>query len=334
MSVIKKPMVARAKAHDLKAKAGPLVWLVGSLFIASVIITGCGSKSDKSDKKDSQVAAQVNDKEITIHQVHNQLSRSGITGEAEAKEASKKILDSLIDQELLVQEAVRKKLDRDPSVMQTIEDAKRQILSQAYVERMVYSRTQPSPAEIKDFYDKHPELFAKRKAYKFHAFVIAKDKFNDSLKAGLDSAKTAGDVSSILKNKGIEFKDSEVQWLAEQAPMEILPAIAKMKVGDIVSMEQGGNLTLMLLENAVDNPVNEDQAKPVIEKFVVNSKNRESLENKLKQLRAGEQITYLGQFATATQPSNTPEPAKEQQPTNNPQTQTPSHIQKGLEGLK
>lgn len=66
MSVTKNPMVACAKAHGMKAKAGPFVWLVGSLYIASVI-TGCGSKSDK---KDSQVAAQVNDKEITIHQVN------------------------------------------------------------------------------------------------------------------------------------------------------------------------------------------------------------------------------------------------------------------------
>ncbi len=318
-----------------------VIWAT-AIFIAATS-TGCGGKKENAQ---SQVAARVNDEEITIHQINNQLARSGITGEAAAKEASKKILDSLIDQELLVQQAIRKKLDRDPAVMQSIEDAKRQILSQAYVERVVYSHAQPTPAEIKEFYNSHPELFAKRKGYKFHAFVIAKDKFSDSLKADLDNAKTAGDVSTALKNKGIEFKNSEVQWLAEQAPMELLPAMAKMKVGDIVSLDQADNSTLMLLESAVDSPVDEAQAQPVIEKFVVNSKNRESLDNKLKQLRAGEQIVYVGQFAENTQPnagtSQQPvpaaPPAAKQPPSTQPQTttpsQTPDHIKKGLEGLK
>jgi EpsD family peptidyl-prolyl cis-trans isomerase len=318
-----------AAKNLLLARTGRVGLWTAALFCIAMS-SGCGGKRDKAQ---SQVAARVDDEEITIHQVNNQLARSGITGEAAAKEASKKILDALIDQELLVQQAKRKKLDRDPQVMQTIEDAKRQILSQAYLERVVYSKSPPTPAEIKEFYASHPELFAKRKTYKFHAFIIAKDKFNDSLKAALDSAKVQGDVSSALKSRAIDFKDNEVQWQAEQAPMEILPAIAKMKVGDIVSLEQGAQTTLLLLESAVDNPVDEAQAKPVIEKFIANSKNKKLLDNKLKQLRAGEQITYVGQFAETQPDTDAPAPEKKENQTPQPPKQD-DHINKGLEGLK
>jgi hypothetical protein len=148
----------------------------------------------------------------------------------------------------------------------------------------------------------------------------------------LDSAKTASDVASILKNRTIDFKEDEMQWLAEQVPMEMLPTIAKMKVGDIISLEQDTQMTLMLMESAVDSPVNEAQAKPMIEKFIVNSKNKELLDKKLKQLHAGEQITYVGQFAE-TQPGAIA-PAPE---TKEPQASQPlsdDFVQKGFNGLK
>ena len=327
----------------MTAKAGnlgctrPALLCAATLFCAA-LLSGCG---DKGDKPSSQVAAKVNDTEITVHQVNSQLARSGVTGDAAAKEASKKILDSLIDQQLLVQQATRKKLDRDPAVMQAIEDAKRQILANAYLERMVYNRKPPTTAESKAFYDSHPELFAKRKAYKFRTFAIAKNRFDDSVKPALDSAKTASDVSSILKSRGIEFKEDGIQWLSEQAPMEMLPTLVKMKIGDIVSLDQGEQATIMLLEGTADSPVNEAQAQPVIEKYILNLKNKELLDAKIKQLRVGELITYFPPFDDPKQP---PEPKPDGQPAADApaqnakqpaEPQRPSgHIQKGIEGLK
>jgi EpsD family peptidyl-prolyl cis-trans isomerase len=325
MSVAKKPMTARA---EKPAPVG-LARIGASVLFCAALLSGCGGQGEKAQ---SQVAARVNDEEITIHQVNSQLARSGVTGEAASKAASKKILDGLIDQELIVQQAKRKKLDRDPTVMQSIEDAKRQILSQAYLEREVYSRKPPTPEESKAFYDAHPELFAKRKAYKFHAFALPKDKFNEGMKPALDNAKTAADVASILKSRAIDFKEDEMRWLAEQVPMEMLPAIAKMKVGDIISLDQGTQTTLMLLESAVDNPVDEAQAKPVIEKFIVNSKNKELVDNKLKQLHVGEQITYVGQFAEI--PPDAAAPVPETKEPQAPKAQSDDFIQKGLKGLK
>jgi EpsD family peptidyl-prolyl cis-trans isomerase len=328
MPVAKKPMPVIAENPN----PARLARLVASALLCAALLSGCGGKEEKAQ---SQVAARVNDEEITIHQVNSQLARSGVTGEAASQAASKKILDGLIDQELIVQQAKRKKLDRDPTVMQSIEEAKRQILSQAYLEREVYSHKPPTPEEGKAFYDAHPELFSKRKAYKFHAFAIPKDKFNEGMKAALDNAKTAGDVASILKSHAIDFKEDEIRWLAEQVPMEILPSIAKMKAGDIISLDQGAQTTLMLLESAVDSPVDEAQAKPVIEKFIVNSKNKELVDSKLKQLHAGEQITYVGQFAGAQTPPDAAAPVPEtKEPQQAPKAQPDDFIQKGLKGLK
>lgn len=293
-------------------------------------MAGCSGKESVTP---SQVVARVNDGEITVHQVNSQITRSGVTGKAEAQEASRKILDTLIEQELLVQQAKENKLDRDPNVMQAMEDAKRRILSQAYLERSVYGRNAPTAEEVRAYYIKHPELFAKRKIYEFHIFLIAKDKFDTGLKSALDGAKRAGEVASILRNQAIDFKEETVQWPAEQMPEELLRTIARISIGDIVPFSRDTQMALMQLQNAVEQPVDENQAHAAIQKFLVNSKNQELLETKLKQLRASAQIAYLGQFAESQPTANTQSPAdKEKAPV--PKPQTDDYMNKGLSALK
>ncbi|MFX9077455.1 hypothetical protein ABTN32_20565, partial [Acinetobacter baumannii] len=79
-----------------------------------------------------------------IHQINGVLSRTPNLPQDRAQAAGKQILQSLIDQELLIQQAQEQKLDRDANVMQAIESAKREILARAYVERLGTSASKPS----------------------------------------------------------------------------------------------------------------------------------------------------------------------------------------------
>src|SRR2546422_5284472 len=96
------------------------------LLAGAAVLAACGKDDDK--KAASQVAATVNSQEITVHQVNNVLARNpSITPEA-APRAKREIVERLIDQELARQQALEKKLDRSPGVVQAIEAAKAEIL--------------------------------------------------------------------------------------------------------------------------------------------------------------------------------------------------------------
>src|SRR5712664_1669722 len=117
-----------------------------SVLIALVALSSCGKADVK--KASGQIVAKVNGDEISVHQINNAIARSNAIPPDEAKQAAAQTLERIVDQELLVQKALKDKLDRDPQIMQSIEDAKRQILARAYIERAAAASSMESWEEI------------------------------------------------------------------------------------------------------------------------------------------------------------------------------------------
>ena len=132
--------------------------LISILTLSVLTIAGC-SRSDGS-KPASQIAAKVNGDEITVHQLNDVLGRLGGAGAAAAPERIRTAaLERLVDQQLTIQKAKEAKIDRDAAVMAVVESNRRQILSQAYIDRVAATVPPPTAEEIHDYYIKNPELF-------------------------------------------------------------------------------------------------------------------------------------------------------------------------------
>ena len=150
-------------------------------------LSACGNK----EKKAGQALVRVNGEEITVLQVNDELKRAGVKPEQQ-EAATKQLLESLIDRQLILAEAMRNEVDRTTDVVQAIERAKAQIIAQAYLKSMDSKVTKPSPAEIDDYYQKHPEYFSQRKQFDVQQLVIATKDFSNDLRSVVDSAKSSG----------------------------------------------------------------------------------------------------------------------------------------------
>lgn len=260
------------------------------------LLTGCGNGKEKAA---SQVAAKVNDNEISVHQVNYLLQQREVKQDA-VEAASRQALDRLIDQELAVQKALDLKIDRQPAVLQALEAAKRDVLSRAYVERVAEAATPPSMAEIEKFYKDKPALFSERRVYQLQELNIELPREQlPELGKRLSAAKDMDSFAEYLRSSNIKFAQNRALRAAEQLPMERLDEFAQMKDGQARLIPTPSGATVLVLLKSEVQPVALEKAKPAIEQYLAQQRKRELVERDMKDLRTAAKIEYVGKFAEA-----------------------------------
>jgi len=276
-----KPLLANSLAT-----AGKIVFML----VAIGLIASCGKKH--GEDKASQSIVRVNGDEITVHQINNELQRANVQpGQQEV--AGKQISQALVDRQILVQEALKTKLDRNPQVMQAIENAKTQILAQAYLENKVSSIAKPSSAEVTDYRAKHADIFANRKIYITDELVFSIEAGNS---VELKSAKSLKDVTQWLNAHQIKYAATRVAHAAETLPPQLLTKFGQMAIGEVVFISGNGangrTMAASLIE-VKEVPISEKDSKPLIERIVSEQKRKQTAEAEMKRLRAAAKIEYI-----------------------------------------
>lgn len=269
----------------------------------AVLLAACGGEDGGGKKPASQVAVKVNSEEISVHQINGALSRVANLKPEQVKQASAGILERLIDQELLVQQAKEKKLDRDPRVLQLIEASRREILARAYLDQTLSQSGKPGDAEIKKFYDEHPDLFAKRRIYNLQELNIRLPaERHDELRAQVDQARNFPELINWLRTQNIPFSAGGGVKPAEQLPLEALPRFAGMKDGQIALVRSPSGVIVIYLAASREQPLDEKQARPFIEKFLESQARTELAKTEIKRLRDAAKIEYVGEFSRPAEP--------------------------------
>jgi len=276
--------------------------------VAAVAIAACGM--DDGSKPATPVAVKVNQDAITVQQLNNAMAQFRNLSPEQQKAASRQVLERMIDQELLVQKAMERKLDRDPRVMQSIEASKRQILSQAYLEQLSAQVQRPSADEVKKWYGERPELFAERKIYRLQELAIpARPEITQQLlEEQIRKAKSLNDIVMWLKSLNAPFNANSTVKAAEQLPLEVVPRLAQLQVGQVMLMPAQQGYLLVQVAATEKQPLDEQQAQPFIEQFLMNQKRLELARGEVKTLREAAKIEYMGDFA-ANAPAKAEKPA-------------------------
>ncbi|MBL8469454.1 EpsD family peptidyl-prolyl cis-trans isomerase [Methyloversatilis discipulorum] len=307
--------------------------------IAAAILTACGGEGGEK-KTATQVAAKVNGGEVSVHQINQVMQRTNVANPEQAKAASRQVLERLIDQELLVQQAVEKKLDRDPKTLQAIEAARREVLARAYLEQVSGAAAKPTDSEIKDYYSQHPELFAERRIFNLRELAIAAGPdFTPKLEQFMSQPRNLQQIAEWLRSENVRFTANAVTKPAEQLPLEMVKRVHQIKDGQIGVLGTPNGILVIEVAASRSVPVDENAARPVIEQFLLNQRKGELAQSEVKKLRESGKIEYMGEF-TAPAPAAAPvaAPAAAAAPVAAPAAApvagSESAVDKGLSGLK
>lgn len=278
-------LFAAVQCH--RAVSSQICAAVALAVISMSGLTGCGSSAQAG----SPAVAVVNDAHISLAQLKQVLDE---TGPDASPAATRHALQALVDEELLVQQALKSDLQHDPAVLQSIERSKRQILAHAYAEKVLFTKTPVAPTAQKTYYDRHPALFADRKTFQIVAFTLDRADLSETARQEFNRCHSPAEVRSVLEKHHIRYETEQLRRAAEQLPLEQLPAFASARVGDvIISNKNRDSQMLMALAAIEKTPITFDRARPVIEQYLVNERNRVALAGYLQNARSAANISYL-----------------------------------------
>jgi len=247
------------------------------------------------------VAAKVGGDAIGEFEVGRAVARLGPMSAADAAEARGKVLEALIDQRLVSNAALNAKLDRVPEVALAMQQAQRQVLVEAYMERLFKALPQPSDAEIQDYYNRHPELFAQRKVYHVQELELqlAPERVAE-VEAKLKQSRKLSDFTDWVGAQGIAVKSGEAVRPAEKIPAAMLTQLVNMKAGQVMVVPVDENrISVLQLLGSQMRPVSLEQARTPIIHLVLSGKRKILLEAEIRKLRASGKIEYASGFAPA-----------------------------------
>lgn len=268
--------------------------------IAVLAVAGCGKHG--AEHGHGQIAAEVNGHQITVLEVNSVLAHLGTVKPSELHQATDGVVKNLVNQELLVQQAIKKRLDRNPQVLQAILESRKQILAQAYLARQFDNLSPPTNSAILDFYNHHPDLFSQRKLYRVESIVIENGASKAAvIRNGLSKIKSPAAFLAWLGTQHMKFHSEVVVRAAEQIPLPLLKQLSGMKPGQTVMGEIGPNAMVLVLLAEKDAPLTLAQARTAIKNFLINRDRQNVAKETLKKLRANARIKYFGAYAGAAE---------------------------------
>ena len=273
---------------------------VATVALAAVTLALAACSDRKTDKAASQSVARVNKEEITVHQINLLLQQQRGLKTEQVDNASKQLLEFLIDQELAVQRTRELKIDQDQRVILQLEAAKRDVLARAYAEKIGESAGVPNADEVRKYYDSNPLLFKERRLYSIQELAIeARPEQVAALREQMPRVKSASELVDHLKANGLRFTGNQGVRAAEQLPADALATVSTLKDGQMVLLPSATGALVIALVGSRLEPVDEARARPGIEQFLLNDAKRKRVEADMKAQRAAAKIEYIGKFSEA-----------------------------------
>ncbi len=269
------------------------------LIIMALILASLVACTDDQSQVSApgQVAAVVNGEEISIYQLEEALHQSGLIGDEKGKQAIPQLLNRLIEQSLIIQQAKKDKLERDPGVMMALEVSKRQILTEEWLQRKMKAVKKPGNQEIDEFYSAHPELFEKHKLFQLKELVLDTSVISQKkIDLMIDSTDDVNILEQNLEANKIPFTVNMSTMMAEQLPMDRLSLLSSVPFGRYIKVTGDNSILIQGVLSTKETPIEKAKAAVLIESYLYNQKRKKEADAIIKKLHDSAKIKYLGEF--------------------------------------
>jgi EpsD family peptidyl-prolyl cis-trans isomerase len=172
------------------------------------------------------------------------------------------------------------------------------ILAEAYMTKQGAAVAKPTDAEVKAYFDQHPELYSDRKVFEMEELMIkVRQEDAAEVKEKLGDGKNYDEFVTWLAQKKILNNSQPVSAAAEDMPEGILAKLKNVAPGDVLTLEEPDQLSVIRVHAVHLQPKTFDEAKPMIEDRLYKQRRTEHMDNMFKQLRDKAKIEYVAPYS-------------------------------------
>lgn len=271
-------------------------FLLGAVLTGLLVLAGCDPVGtpvrDRQVGFDASTAAVVNGEPIYISDVELEAVAQGRieAGEAFGPDHTEyqTVLEQLIDQRLLAQEAVRRGLDRSPQAQRRLETARERLLGNFLMENLV--STEVTEAAIDKMYDEQVKLQQLDDEVRIRHILVETQNAAEEV---LRKARGGADFTTLAfensKDTRTRLDGGSFGWVSPNEMIDPFPSvIADTPVGEIsepFESEQGWHI-LKVEERRTRPPKTKDEMRPEIVTYLTFTE----ISKILRQLRADASI--------------------------------------------
>jgi peptidyl-prolyl cis-trans isomerase C len=258
------------------------------LFALLLVASACSDKPADPSK----ALAVINGKEITVGEFDLRWSQMPESARKsyDSPEGRKKFLEELITRELLLQEARKRGLDRDRTLVERVERFKERSILDNLMKEEVDARVTVTQDEIKAFYTVHADTFtAPRESRVSHILVKTEADALDLKKRLNEGEDFAGLAKKVSLDLATRYKGGDLGVIK---PGQMVPqfeqAVRNLKVGDIsppVATPFGYHL-IKLNERTAGTVQSFDETKDLVRDQLLLEKKRKRFDELVASLRS------------------------------------------------
>ncbi len=248
---------------------------------------------------ENKVYATVNGENITSQSIAVALKDPKVQFSTLPKETQKNVLDRIVEQKLLSQEAIKTDAVKDPMYLETLHNLKQDLALQVWMQQMS-KKVKTTEKELKSFYDKNKKSFDIPTQLKARHILVKDEKTAKSIIKSLSkSKKLKNDFIAKAKTKSTGpsgANGGDLGWFTmDKMVPEFSKATNALKVGTITKKPvktQFGFHIIYLEDKKKASKASYKEAKNQIKQEIGKQKFIEQIQAIVEELKKKAKITY------------------------------------------
>ncbi|WP_397403309.1 peptidylprolyl isomerase [Phenylobacterium sp.] len=259
---------------------------IGFALALAVALAGCsrGEGGDGAPERGDVAAARVDGKTVWVSDIKREAVAQGLIGEGEPLDTSsdvfRQMMDEVIDQRLLASEAMRQKLEKDPSAQRQLAAARDRVMGDLLIDSTVAEAV--TEANIRGLYEEQQRLAKRTEEIRARRIVLATAAEVEAVKR-LVAAGGSFEALAMERSRdaATRFNGGDLGYFTTDIMPEAYEAALKgARPGQLVGpFPVDGGFALLRVEDVrPEQPVALEAARPQIVRFLTYDRIRDLLE--------------------------------------------------------